>query len=205
MQLLEDQIVRNYVGAEFPPGWKQYYVPEGCLERLITKESITREFTRNDETGGKKHVDEDLLDFILQSAKKLLAISLLTGVDTSNLHRAMKIFKSTGFKDTRLPIKSADTLEPPWSKLQWSIVKLGDFQEKQWRFLVPIFREDEIKLELENLHILPFTLAAKDKKEGTFSNVYEVQIHESHLQKPMRNVRRNSNCSYALLVLADPQ
>lgn len=184
--LLEDQIVGSYERSEFPPGWAQHYVPEGCLERLITKDSIIREFTRDDESGGEKQVDEDLLDFILRSAQKLLAVSLLTGFNTSDLHRAMKIFKSSGFSDTKLPIKYTDRLESPWSELQWSAVKLGDFRNHQWKFLVPIFREDEIKLELESLHILPFTLATRDTKQGTFGDVWEVKIHESHLEKPMR-------------------
>lgn len=188
--LLEDQIVGSYERAEFPPGWGQDYVPEGCLERLITKESIIREFTRKDESGGEKNVDEDLPDYVLRSAKKLLAISLLNGVNTRDLHRAMNIFKSSGFDDAKLPVNSTNQLESPWSELQWSAVKLRDFKEKQWKFLVPIFREKEIKLELESLHILPFTLATKDTKQGTFGNVWEVTIHESHLEKPMRKVRR---------------
>ncbi|ROV87924.1 hypothetical protein VSDG_09444 [Cytospora chrysosperma] len=187
-KLLEDQIVGSYKRAEFPPGWVQYYVPEGCLERLITKESIIREFTRNDKAGGEKHADTDLLDYILRSARKLLAISLLTGVNGSELHKAMKMFKSSGIKDTKLPIKFTDPLEPPWSQQAqlWTAIKRNDFGEKQWRFLVPIFREDEIKLEIESLHILPFTLATTETKQGTFGNVWEVEIHESHLEKPMR-------------------
>lgn len=189
--LLEDQIWQSFVRAEFPPGWPQDYVPEGCLSRLITRDSIIREFTRDGCSDDEHDIDEDLLNFILKSAQKLLAISLLANVDTKKLRQAMEEFKSCAFNDSKLPVKSLDPDQPPWSRLRWTPMKLNNFRKEQWKCFAPVFRVGEINLDLENLHILPFMLVSKEKKAGHFGNVWEVKIHESHLEKPMRKVRQH--------------
>ncbi|ROV94108.1 hypothetical protein VPNG_09346 [Cytospora leucostoma] len=170
---ISTQILEHFVTSDFPPGWKQDYVPEGCLDQLITRDAIIREFSKDDEPDENIHIPEDLIRFILQSAKKVLATSLWSGVESRQLQRAMKTFRSAGFKDSSLPVKVLDPREAPWSQLKWNSVKFKTFQEMQWKFVVPIFSEDNIKLELENRHILPFKSVEREVKTGGFSEVYE--------------------------------
>lgn len=163
-------------------------MPEGCLDRLITRDAIIREFSKDDEPDEDPRIPEDLISFILQSAKKVLATSLWSGVESRQLQRAMKIFRFAAFKDSSLPVKVLDAREAPWSQLRWNNLKLKTFQETQWKFVVPIFSEKNIKLDLENRHILPFKSVEREVKTGGFSEVYEVTVHESHQKTPMRKV-----------------
>ncbi|KUI53536.1 hypothetical protein VP1G_10591 [Cytospora mali] len=101
---LADQVLADIQDSNFPPGPPREYVPEGVLDTLITRKSLCQEFSRNSALGKESRVDEDLLKFILGSAKKVLAISLLAGVESKELHDAMKKFKSSLFQDKCLPI-----------------------------------------------------------------------------------------------------
>ncbi|KAK7742276.1 hypothetical protein SLS53_004419 [Cytospora paraplurivora] len=188
---LDLKILRCYTESEFPPGWKQRYIPEGCLDQLFSRQTIIQEFTRGAEVADEHHVDEyleDLISFILLSAKKLMAICLMSGVDKGELRQALEIFKSNQFDDKSLPLLSLDADHPPWSQLDWSPIKLSHFNGDQWRFYAPIFSKDNIKLVLENQHILPFQLASREPKLGAFSEVYEVTIHEAHQKEPMQKL-----------------
>lgn len=188
-KILSDQILDELVHSEFPSGWDQDYMPEGTLKDLITEKSIILEFSGDSSFNGQHNDDKDLLDFILSSARKVLATCLLAGVDSSNLHKAMMIFRSHAFDDKKLPIRSPRQVELPWSELSWSGVQLRNFEQHQWKFLVPVFRSDGMELKLEKTHILPFKLVSHDSKEGAFSNVWEVAVHDSHLKEPMLKVR----------------
>lgn len=183
--LLEDQILHAFARSEFPVGWKQEYMPRNGLNGLITAESIIREFSgyEDDETP----VEGDLIRYILDSAKKVFAISLISGVGSYGLLKAMRTFRASGFTDNELPATSTNT-QFPWSRLKWSDVKKHNFKDNQWKFLVPVFRENQVRVKIGNRHILPFKLVNHEKKEGTFSDVWEVSIHESHQDNPMRMV-----------------
>ncbi|KUI69597.1 Serine/threonine-protein kinase DCLK3 [Cytospora mali] len=186
-KLLADQVLEEIEKSNFPPGPPREYVPEGVLDKLITRNSLCQEFSENSALGREHHVDEDLLNFILGSAKKVLAISLLAGVESKELHDAMKEFKSSLFQDNWLPIYSTDEKKLPWSNLSWSSVKRKHFLDNQWKFLAPIFRKNQLMYEFESLQVFPskFTTDTK-QKIGGFGAVYEVTIHESHLEEPIR-------------------
>lgn len=189
---LEDRILDSLVKSEFPPGWMQEYMPEGSLQGLISKQSVIREFSRYGSFSGRRRANRDLLEFILERAKTVFAISLFAGVNSNQLKRAMMVFKSNSFDDSRLLRESPDPRDPqklPWSELNWTMVKLLNFSDTRWKFLVPVFQEDKIKYELESRSILPFTLAKEGCKQGAFSNVWKISIHESHLKEPMQKVR----------------
>lgn len=189
--ILEDQISHHFVTSEFPPGWTQKYMPRDCLNKLITKSTIIQELSRDDmdDWGEPSHrevdVDEDLIKFIITSAKKLFAITLISGIASKRLHMVMKIFKASHYDDSKLPT-SMDQSKPPWSHLsRWSNVVKGRFADNQWIFLAPVFREDQVRMELDNRHILPFKLASDQRREGNFSDVWEVTINKAHQERPM--------------------
>lgn len=195
---LEDRILHRYAHSKFPSGWSQEYVPRNCLDEIITKSSIIQEFHRGSDLDGENKrvvdVDEDLIDFILHSAKKVFAISLISGVVTSELQQTMKVFKASGFGDDKLPISFMDSKRPPWLHLkhQLSNVRKHNFMGHQWKFLVPVFRDGQINVEIGSRTILPFKLVSDQKREGTFSDVWEVTVHKAHLENPMRKVSTSS-------------
>lgn len=191
---LGDQIMEALVVSTFPPGSHQVYMPEGHLDRLITEQSVIGELTGmfdvslNEQTD--IHVDEGLIDYILKSAKKVLAISLICGVEAGSLHESMKAFQSASFDDDSLPIQATDPREIPWSQLQWTELVAHKFRQRQWMFLVPVFRRGVLNVDLEPHHILPFALAANEKPEGRSQNLWEVTVQEAHQEEAMRKVRR---------------
>ncbi|KAG6365669.1 hypothetical protein INS49_007280 [Diaporthe citri] len=132
------------------------------------------------------HVDEGLVEYILKSAKKVFALSLICDVEAGALHEAMKIFRSTDFDDGNLPVKFTDSGEPPWSQLQWPGLVAHKFRQRQWIFLVPIFRRGMLNVNLEPHHILPLALASNERLEGRSHNLWEVTVHEAHQEEPMR-------------------
>ena len=201
---LEDQILEALVVSTFPPGSHQVYMPRGCLGPLVTEQSIIIELTRaarlDDLDQINNLIDEGLITYILTSAQKVFAICLICGVKGPALHEAMKIFMSTEFSDSSLPIQSTDPGENPWSQLQWTVLVAHKFRQRQWMFLVPIFPKDTIHMDLEPHHILPFTLALKNEKEGEFNHLLEIIVHEAHQEEPMRKVR---NPLVQSMILAD--
>lgn len=192
------RILKRLVDANFPPGWNQKYMPEGSLSDLFTKSDIFRVLTGDEAlTSNQQHrtgteVDAKLIDIISRSAKKVLAICILSGVESGRLHQLMKAFMYYGITDDKLPVSFKDINNLPWSGLPWSYVQSTTFQEKQWLFLVPTFRQGQVQMDICNRIILPFKLANEKTFSGTFSDVWEVEVNAAHLEKPMRKVR----CSF---------
>lgn len=191
-QSLGDQILEALVVSTFPPGSHQVYMPEGHLDELITEQSIIGELTGmlklNSQEQSDTQIDEGVIEYILKSAKKVFAISLICGVDAGALHETMRTFESTGFDDGTLPIKSIDPGQAPWSQVQWSATIIHKFRQRQWMFLVPTFSWGNLNVELEPHHILPFALTSNENRDGRISNLWEVTIHESHQMDPLRKV-----------------
>lgn len=193
---LGDQIVESLVVSTFPPGSHHVYMPEGHLDQLVTTQSIIWEFTGAPDVDFEgqnwAHVGEELIEYILMSAKKVFAISLICGVESSKLRKAMNTFKFTGFNDSNLPIQTTKSTEVPWSLLQWPVVMTQKFEQRQWMFLVPIFHTKFLRMELEPHEILPFALIKNERSQDSAEDLWEVSIHESHCEAPIRKVSTSS-------------
>lgn len=184
---LENQIMHRVVESHFPLGCKKIYMPANRLREVITRSSIIREFSRDLDPKEQLQLDENLISFILTSASKLLAITLITGIQSSRLHRTMRIFQKYLFTDDQLPVLSEDNIFP-WSDLKWGDLEQRIFKEVQWYFLVRVFKKKEFIMELGGREILPFRLVNQRSQGGTFSEVLEVAIQEAHQEQPMRMV-----------------
>ncbi|KAL1880027.1 hypothetical protein Daus18300_001390 [Diaporthe australafricana] len=189
-RLLADEITESLEPSTFPIGSVDHYMPEGHLERFITTDSIVREFSRGwDPRQGDHSVDPALIQFILESAKKVFAIILLSGIMSKDLRITMESLKSFDFKDIHLPIHNEDMETLSWSRNvrpAWAVANKKDFERKQWMFLAPVFLKNHLKMEIDSPSILPFALVSGKRRQGTFSDVWEVAIHEFHQEEPMR-------------------
>jgi hypothetical protein len=182
---LADLIVGAYATGVFdnPP---QEFLPQSSVAKFITEAAIVEEL--EDELDNDK--DKDLVDFILQSAKKVFATAIISSIGGNDLYKAMKKFKDNNFHDDRLPLKRDAMSELPCFQGKfWNKLRTHNFLKNQWIFLAPVFTKSKFKLDLEPEHIFPFTWVSNDAKEGTFSNVYQVTIHESHQEDPTLTVR----------------
>ncbi|KAF5597857.1 serine threonine kinase [Fusarium pseudocircinatum] len=186
-------ICDSYKTSQYYNGAEKEYLPRGVLKKLITRETVYKEMNVE-----KTQRNELLVDFIVNSANKIFALtcSIING---KNLYKAMKAFHAKGFDDESLPVErkksinaegyksavvdprhdvfSSDAFKP---KL-WTSLRLSDFYNKQWRFLAPAFDDKKLIYELDERLILPFKLVKSEAKQGTFGEIFQVEIHREHL------------------------
>ncbi|ROW10439.1 hypothetical protein VMCG_01821 [Cytospora schulzeri] len=191
---LEELIPDFYEVSKFPDDRPQDFLPNGSVDKIVTRGSIIQELGAIEHSGpvgrgSKAAADEnDLINFILKAGKKVFTISLISGLRHNQLRKAMIQFRNNGYVDEELPfnVPIDETDHPCFPPQLWSKLAKKDFQSKQWMVIVPVFPAEFKKLELEQGHIFPFIFVDEERKEGTFGNVYQVTIHETHQEKPMR-------------------
>jgi len=191
---LSDQILDKYVKSKFDHEVKQF-LPGGCIDELVTLEAIIKEIVEKDqlkpgdldlqEGSAKKKV----IDFIREKAKKVFAITVVSGLRGRDLGMAMFQFMGINFIDNSLPVKEGNLSCFHCPASPWSRVRIHNFCREQWRFLAPIFSQQNFKVDLEPEHILPFIEKDNLVKEGAFGQVFPVEIHPAHQKDPVLNVR----------------
>jgi serine/threonine protein kinase len=183
---LANVIPTKFSTCVFPPREKKHqFLPEGCVKQLISKEVINHELPDS----GSSCSDEDLhqlREIIYTQSKKLFAISLTSGFKKDELLWVMRFFRHYDITDESLPILQLDQQNSVpghfgQSKF-WTLTRRIAFYDAQWKFLAPVFSNDKFIYELESDHILPFTWVDDTVREGSFSKVFQVEIHPSHQQ-----------------------
>ena len=189
MSSLADKIVEGYATGVFdnPP---RDFLPQSSVDQFVTRAAIIEEL-KDEDRDLDNNEDKYLVDFIHQSAKKVFATAIITGIGGNDLYKAMREFKDNNFQDESLPLKKDAICKLPcFSGKFWNKLRTYDFLRNQWIFLAPVFSKSQFKLDLEPEHIFPFTWVSNDPpKEGTFSQVYQVTIHEAHQEGSTSTVR----------------
>lgn len=184
---LEDRIAKSFSYSAFPDGTKSPFIPRANVEDLVTYDSVRTELFGG--SSAQSLAPDELINYVTSSAKKLFIISMLSNVTSSDLRKAMEKFKQHDFGDKNLPVLAEDFDNYPRCFEDWGILKKQNFKSGQWQLLVPVFPKEFEKMQLRPEHILPFTYVDSQRKEGTFGDVYQVTIHDSHQELPMRKVR----------------
>ena len=190
---LEDEFLGVLIVNEFEKSTfdRHDFLPHDRIDKLITRASVAHALNLN-----LASRDERLLNFILQSAKRVFAIILTCHFRGSDLRRMMETFRRKHFDDKDLPVTSDALLELDcFNKRPWSAMERRLFFREQWAFLAPIFSSDNFKTDLEPDHILPFILVDQDIKSGGFSQVFHATIHPSHWTNPVLKVRASPSSS----------
>ncbi|KAI0458012.1 hypothetical protein F5B21DRAFT_462574 [Xylaria acuta] len=182
-----DLICSRLAKSKYCNGVAETYLPEGCLDDLITEATISQQLSQSHAFLQSLELEEErqFIKIIAQRAKKVFATAVLTKVGGDKVYKAINKFDIT---DDKLPI---DDAHPFLSLLgQWDSTQ---FWSHQWKFLVPVFVEDKLLYHLESQHILPFMDVGSQQKEGTFGVVSEVQIHEAHQRYPAFTIQGKLN------------
>lgn len=191
---LSDQILDKYVKSKFDPEAKQF-LPEGCIDELVTLEAIIKELDEKDQLKPgdldlqEGSVKKNVIDFVRGKAKKVFAITVVSGLRGQELKRAMFQFWGINFTDNSLPVKEGNLACFRDTATLWSRVRIHHFCREQWRFLAPVFSQQNFKVDLEPEHILPFIEKDNLVKEGAFGQVFQIEIHSAHQKHPVLNVR----------------
>jgi hypothetical protein len=164
-------------------------MPAGRLDELMTYDAVQEAILSGKMIDSfppeTQKVLKVLMEFIIGKAKKLLAISILCGVSGDVLFHAMGTFLREGFEDKDLPVPDPP-VHPvfdmdPWGKGQ---PNTSNFCDHQLKFQVPTFGGEQMVYRLERKVILPFFKGGgTGPKEGTFGKVFQVEIHEAHLNR----------------------
>src|SRR5437016_3104430 len=103
---LSSQLKGHMIKSQFEKTPFQF-LPQSDLEDIITEDRIMDALSiRRPSTA-----DRQLLDFILEKAKKVFAITAYIELEGSQLRDAMSFFHSNGFDDRKLPIKEMSAKE----------------------------------------------------------------------------------------------
>ena len=190
---LEDEFLGVLIVNEFEKSTfdRHDFLPHDRIDKLITRASVAHALNLN-----LASRDERLLNFILQSAKRVFAIILTCHFRGSDLRRMMETFRRKHFDDKDLPVTSDALLELDcFNKRPWSAMERRLFFREQWAFLAPVFASDNFKMDLEPDHILPFILVGQDTKSGNFNQGFHATIHPSHWTNPVLKVRASPSSS----------
>lgn len=159
-------------------GCDRYFVPEGPLIELMTKERVQKAIS--DTADIETFQVGELVDIILKGAIKVFAILVLLKGEEALILRFVETdgFQKTAL-DARLPLHR--------SQIQALVPEdaVDDFYEKQWEFVVPFFSKAIIHRVMDHSARLPFVLDTDTGKEGGFGHIYEIQIHPEYHEYPL--------------------
>jgi hypothetical protein len=181
---LVDQIAMKLERSIFD---RHDFLPEGCIETLITEATVMKEMGITEET---KEESRKLLGFILKDGRKIFAILLLSGFEGKTLREVITQFRRKKIGDASLPI--TDKTKVPFfisPKQHWNEWWIRNFYERQWILLAPVFSSERLNLQLRADHVLPFTSQDNDIKSGAFGEVHQVTVHPKHHTNPVLTVR----------------
>jgi hypothetical protein len=167
------------------------YVPRSCFEKRITRATIRRCLP---------HAQDELLDFIWNSAQKLFAILLYSNClpRDINLESALQTFKDRHLTDVQLPLprhtEQCTCMQdqafcphkvPRETIVEWGLRGWEHFYADQWKFLVPEFETGEFDYVLDEQSILPIQLR-DGHGEGSFGEVREGELNRDHARESER-------------------
>ncbi|KAK4208537.1 kinase-like domain-containing protein [Rhypophila decipiens] len=196
---LVDRIFEAEVPSEFDIT-SSTFVPEGCLDILITRDAVIPELSEGDDYDDASDELDELAIFIERKAKKVFTILVrYMGWEGSKLVRAMRAFKDHDFTDESLPVPRPkahnpgshilDSLNPRKGRGLWSAPSIDNFFHSQWRVIVPVFGSftGSVFHDLGPYHILPFIRRFDSKAaSGSFGTVHEYRIHPNHISNQLK-------------------
>jgi hypothetical protein len=162
---LDDLEVKNFEG--------NYFIPLLKLEKLLTRKKVVGLLK---EHGIEFHQEAQVADAVFQNGLRLFA--------TLASIRSIRFITKFLEKD-QVPHIGLDS-KFPWTESSLLPIledskRCGSFLKKQWRFLAPVFRQDQYQRVLDDSTILPF-LSQTLITDGGFSKVLRITVDGSHHQ-----------------------
>jgi hypothetical protein len=150
---------------------KNRFIPLNKLRRLFTKDKILALLKQNDV---EIYLWTEATNAVMNNGLRLFAtLASIRSIKLITRFLATDSFSGSQF-DSKLPLSESDL-----SKILRDSNVCIQFFERQWRFLAPVFQEDQAYRELEDWTILPF-LGRKRIASGGFAVVYKVTVDASH-------------------------
>ena len=197
---LSDDLIDREVTSGFD---SREFWPERTINDMIKRDVVRRELNR----AGKPY-DDELVNYILEHAKKLFAIAATIDARPELLLETMKFFQSNDFRDSSLSAENASSggsaSDDSFSSLLcnkltaldrklWRSTRRTNFSKAQWKVQAPVFSTAKSNYDFKPEAILPFIETKRNIKSGAFSRVHKVSIHPDHY--------KDADCPVSGLVL----
>lgn len=148
---------------------RRRYLPAGSLKATITKSVVSHCLMAP---------SPQLIDYVIQKARKLFAIAVSIGQGAKKLQYTVEIICSSELEDKDLPISIPDVMQkfPKWRRYY-----AHAFCEFQWALLAPVFTDHAFEYTVEPNCILPFIgTEMSPGASGGSSSVSKVILDRSH-------------------------
>jgi len=178
------------------------------LGELVTRDKVVSAFQ-----GANIFGAEDLVDFVLNDAKRMFLILLMMS-ETDEKLSLLRGLRNNGINDASLPIgldkenrkHYGYSLEGPrHDGPQFAVFnewKRNDrvlFESNQWKFTAPVFGGSKFRFQFAPKRRLPYLkVAAKPSSSGFFGEVSRIEIHPAHI--PVLEAVRNLPLLFSLLL-----
>ncbi|KAI1322755.1 hypothetical protein F5Y16DRAFT_404159 [Xylariaceae sp. FL0255] len=196
---LNDALFNAKIFSNFPGSPKEVsFCSNEAINRLITEDAVLAYFD-----GYNVTPDDGIMHYILDEAKKLFAIAIITKIQplgrrgASPLLKAMEHFKRHGYRDRDLSAEIDDNGK--MSNGLHSHLRKKDLQEadkefwtgvnsevcdRQWECLVPVLSTKRYNYSFRSGVTLPFRRDGVEIFSGGFGQVDKVTIEQGHFEDP---------------------
>ncbi|KAL6835734.1 hypothetical protein J3E69DRAFT_352248 [Trichoderma sp. SZMC 28015] len=174
----------NVLNISCGPNLKSFF-PRHGTEFLLQRERVLSTLLDNIATIKVKNI-EPLVNYVMTDAKQVFLTLVF-----SNMVGEINTLYRNGFKDQNLPVViNEDCQICEWGTntpldcfVGWGMLDSHQFCEKQWFFLIPVFRQDEFDYKFYQDHRLPFLPSTDDRaSSGHFGEVKKLQLHTAHYE-----------------------
>jgi hypothetical protein len=185
---VEEEFAKTDGGDEF--------LPDNKLSELVTRDGVVSAFQIAKFSGW-----EDLVDFVLNDAKRLFLILVMMTSRKEEKLSLLKGLECDGIKDASLPISFNKrenkqyygySLEGRHDGPQFGIFDEWErndrelFEGHQWRFTAPVFDGSRFRFHFAKNRRLPYLgVAQKPASSGFFGEVSRIEIHRAHIRLPV--------------------
>ena len=158
----------------------KYFIPDGSLELVLTNEAVQEAVM---ECNLKEYRRSEIASSIVQGGRKTFAILIMIRQAPLILEFVEQDQFQESWLDSRLPL-SLPALESILSHTD-----AIDFDDKQWEFVSPVFSLSKGHRHLDDNTILPFCGKPRQRGDGGFGLVSEIDVHPNHV--PFAKVNDN--------------
>lgn len=216
-ETLQDRILLAFQPSKTLDGVDTEFLPIGKLHDLISHQAVFKELSSKGPSGmsnaelnstTKQICPETIVirdgTLSTRSFRKIFAVLVLL-----DMSQAIFALLKENVSDTDLPLspmghsgikglsRRGSTDQNASNKIEafarWSTLQLQNFQEKQWKFLAPVFSQDPSvgvqNYALRDQDILPLVVDTQDQgadKMGGYGKVSMVNIHGDHHKFPVQ-------------------
>jgi hypothetical protein len=168
----------DLVNAEIRNYQNNTFIPESLFKSLLTDERIRDHFESTDSLRAiEEPKKQACLQTVLKGGRRTFAVLVLISCDNIILEFMERDPMREGWTiDSNLPY-SGDSLGSIFPLTMARYAK--QFQQEQWKLLVPVFKEDTLHRFFSQQTILPFQYDGY-RDSGGFGDVFRVELFASH-------------------------